>query len=137
MVPNPSPRILLVDNESALLLSYSLIFQRAGYTVSTAATTEAALTLLHQQSFDVLLCDLTMEHEMSGLEIIGAARQIAPQMPAVLMTGYSGDSIPQEVIDRGVNVIFKPIEIPRLLGTIDFLVRRSKKKTSEKRASGL
>ncbi len=136
MGPNPSPRILLVDDEPALLLSYRIIFQRSGYTVSTAGTTAAALTFLNQENFDILLCDLTMEHDKSGLEIIAAARQAAPKMPAVLMTGYSDDSIPQEVIDRGVNVLFKPVEIPRLLGTVDFLVRGGKKKNLDRKVSG-
>jgi DNA-binding NtrC family response regulator len=126
MTANPNPRILLVDDERALLLSYRIIFERAGYTVSTADTTVAALALLNQQSFDVLLCDLTMEHEYSGLEIINAAHKIDSNMPTVLMTGYSGESVPREVIDCGVNVVFKPIEIPRLLGTVDFLVRGHK-----------
>lgn len=123
MVTNPRAQILLVDDERALLLSYRIIFERAGYSVATADSTATALALLNQLSFDLLLCDLSMECEDSGLRIIGAAREIAPQMPAVLMTGFSDESVPQEVIDCGVNVVFKPVEIPRLLATVDFLVR--------------
>jgi ActR/RegA family two-component response regulator len=74
-----------------------------------------------------LLCDLTMERENSGLQIISTARKIDPELRMVLMTGYSDESIPQEVIDSGVNVVFKPVEIPRLLATIDFLVRGHKR----------
>jgi DNA-binding NtrC family response regulator len=134
MVSNPSPRILLVDDEPALLLSYRIIFERAGYSVATADTTQNALALLNEQSFDILLCDLTIEHEDSGLRIIDAAHKIAPKMPAVLMTGYSDESIPQQVIDSGVNVVFKPVEIRRLLGTVDFLVRGHKRPDLKTRA---
>jgi DNA-binding NtrC family response regulator len=123
MVPNPSPRILLVDDERALLLSYQLIFERAGYNVTTADDTPTALMLLSQERFDLMLCDLSMERENSGLQVLDAAYKLAPGMPAVLMTGYSDESIPHEVAERGVNVVFKPIEIPRLLSTVDFLVR--------------
>ncbi len=123
MVPNLSPRLLLVDDERALLLSYLLIFKRAGYNVTTADNTPTALSLLSQQRFDIMLCDLSMEREDSGLQVLDAAYKFNPEMPAVLMTGYSDESVPAEVIERGVNVVFKPVEIPRLLSTIDFLVR--------------
>ncbi len=123
MAPNSSPRLLLVDDERAILLSYHLIFQRAGYNVTLADNTPTALLLLKQEHFDVMLCDLSMEREDSGIQVLETAHKFAPEMPAVLMTGYSDDSIPEEVIERGVNVVFKPIEIPRLLSTIDFLVR--------------
>ncbi len=126
MTPGQNPRILIVDDEPALLLSYHIIFKRAGYSVSTADSSAAALALLHHQSFDILLCDLSMERENSGLDVLDAARDIDPDMRCVLMTGYSDESIPQEVIDRGVNVVFKPVEIPRLLSTVDFLVRGSR-----------
>ncbi len=134
MVVQPSPRILIVDDERALLLSYHLIFKRAGYTVSTADSTAAALKLLNEQTFDVLLCDLSMERENSGLQVLDAAHKLAPDIRSVLMTGYSDESIPQEIVDRGVNVVFKPVEIPRLLSTIDFLVRGSRNVARRKRA---
>jgi DNA-binding NtrC family response regulator len=127
MAPRETPRILLVDDERALLLSYRIIFERAGYSVVTAETTAAALALLNQQAFDVLLCDLTMERENSGLVIISAARKIDPDLRIVLMTGYSEESVPQQVIDSEVNLVFKPLEIPRLLETIDFLIRGHKR----------
>lgn len=123
MVPSPSPRILIVDDQRALLLSYRIIFQRAGYDVTTANTTADALSLLHQQQFDLLLCDLSIEQENSGLEIVDTAHGIAPDMAVVVMTGYSDETIPQAIIDRGTNVVFKPVEIPRLLETMDFLLR--------------
>lgn len=129
-----SPHVLIVDDERALLLSYHIIFKRAGYTVTTADSTPAALTLLNEQTFDVMLCDLSMEQENSGLQIIEAAHKLAPEMPTALMTGYSDESIPSEVISRGVNVIFKPVDIPRLLSTVDFLVRGRRQQGQKRRA---
>jgi len=134
MVLSPTPRILVVDDERALLLSYQIIFQRVGYHVTTADTTARALSLLNQESFDLLLCDLSMEHENSGLQIVDTARRLAPEMGVVLMTGYSDQTIPPEVIERCTNVVFKPVEIPRLLDTIDFLVRGRKRRGFQRRA---
>ena len=126
MMLSSSPRLLIVDDERALLLSYQLIFNRVGYIVTTANTTDSALALLNQQEFDLLLCDLSIERENSGLAIVDAAKRIAPEIGIILMTGFSDDTIPQEVIDRRTNIVFKPIEIPRLLETVDFMLRGRK-----------
>lgn len=122
-----------MDNERGLLLSYNIIFQRAGYEVRTAETTPAAIALLNKENFDLMLCDLSMEHENSGLQVLDSANRLAPGMPSVLMTGYSDESVPEEVLERGVSVIFKPIDIPRLLSTVDFLIR-GKRTSLRKRA---
>lgn len=134
MAVSGSPRILVVDDQRPLLMSYELIFKRQGYTVVTADKTSTAVELLATEKFDLLLCDLSIEHDRSGLEIIDAARRLAPDTSAVLMTGYTDETLPQEVIDRGVNVVFKPVDIPRLLSTVDFLVRGCRKDWTRRRA---
>jgi DNA-binding NtrC family response regulator len=134
MTAIPNPSILIVDDERALLLSYQIIFKRAGYVVTTADTTAGALDLLRHQDFDLLLCDLSMERENSGLTIVDEARKVNRDTGIILMTGYSRDTIPQQVVERRTNIVFKPIEIPRLLETVDFTLRGRKHHGFRRRA---
>ncbi len=120
------PALLIVDDEPALLLSYSLILQQHGYEVVTAQTSDEAYQLLAQRHFDALLCDLGLEKQYTGLEVLQHARQQHPQLACVLLTGYPDNHISEEARRAGIQTLYKPVEVSKLLETIEFMLRRSK-----------
>jgi DNA-binding NtrC family response regulator len=81
-------RILVVDDEAAIRLTMEILLRRHGYTVTTAASGEEALTLIEQQPFDVLLLDLKMPG-LSGLEVAERAQKLQPATPILILTGSS------------------------------------------------
>ena len=81
--------ILVVDDEPNVLITYRLILQQRGYEVSAAVSSEEARKTLLEQEIDLLLCDLSLEKQENGFDVIELARQKNPQMPAVLLTGYA------------------------------------------------
>ena len=82
------PHILVVDDEPNVLVTYRLILQQQGYEVSAAISSEEARNTL-QRGVDLLLCDLSLEKQQSGFDVIHFGRTLDPKLQAVLLTGYA------------------------------------------------
>ena len=83
------PHILVVDDEPNVLVTYRLILQQQGYEVSAAISSEEAREALTKNPIDLLLCDLSLEKQENGFDVIDFARKKTPDMPTVLLTGYA------------------------------------------------
>lgn len=79
-------RILLVDDDAALLRGYKNALTLRGFSVETASDGSEALTRLGTTSFDVIVSDVSMP-TMDGLEFLRAIRERDLDVPVVLMTG--------------------------------------------------
>jgi DNA-binding NtrC family response regulator len=108
-------RILVVDDESSVLITYRLILERQGYQVAACQTSHEAIEALRGQEFDLVLCDYSLEEQHTGFEVIKAARQRQANVPAVLLTGYATRETADEAAIHSINVLFKPIEIEEFL----------------------
>src|SRR5688500_12872833 len=69
------PRILLVDDESTIRLALARFLRERGYDVHECGSGPAALAVLEQERFGVMLCDVRMP-EMSGLDVVPRALAI-------------------------------------------------------------
>ncbi len=113
-------RVLVVDDEPAVLEMTSITLQMLGYSVTPFSDSCAALDALRQSphSWDVLVTDQTMPG-VDGIEMLKAARILRADLPVVIMTGHS-DHVAQNV-DGGVGadaVLKKPflrLELARML----------------------
>jgi len=124
-------RVLVVDDEAAVLLTYQLILERQGYEVLACGTSVQAIAAVQNQRFDVVLCDYSLEEQHTGFEVISAARGIDPEVPAALLTGYATKETADEAASRGIGVMFKPIEIEEFLSTTSNMVRRDNESKQE------
>jgi two-component system, cell cycle sensor histidine kinase and response regulator CckA len=87
-----------------------------GYRVTAETDPIAALAALRAapETFDLLLTDLTMP-AMSGLELLREARQVRPDLPVVLATGYGGGLNQDQARALGVReLLFKPATVVSL-----------------------
>ncbi len=116
-------RILVVDDQHAVLLTYTLVLQQQGHEVSSATTCEGAVEHLQQASYDLLMCDFRLNGGRSGFEVIDVARQRNPGIASVLLTGYSSPEITQQAQQRGVTVLHKPMQVHELLAALYHLTR--------------
>src|SRR5260370_19228834 len=81
-------RILLADDEMAILLTLKTILEINGFDVETAASAREAIAKLHAGTFHMVITDMRMEAEESGYDVIRAARK-AEYMPAIaILTAY-------------------------------------------------
>ena len=81
-------RILLVDDEVAVLLTMKAVLEINGFDVDTAASAREGKSRLKARQYDMVITDMRMESDEAGREVILAART-APYHPAVaLLTAF-------------------------------------------------
>ena len=83
------PRVLLVEDESAVRELLSSALERNGFDVVTAGSAEEALTLA-SPSFQILLSDISLPG-MSGVQLARQLRRTLPALRVLLMSGYARD----------------------------------------------
>ncbi|MEF3274179.1 MAG: PAS domain-containing protein [Chloroflexus sp.] len=81
-------RILVIDDDPDLLHSTVAMLKSLGYAVAAAQDGRTALALLQTDTFDLLITDVVMP-EMDGQALAAAARQIAPAIRVLYMSGYA------------------------------------------------
>jgi CheY-like chemotaxis protein len=83
-------RILLVDDEPAIIDTARQWLIRLGYSVTAVTNSVEALTLFraNPQAFDLLVTDQTMPH-LAGSELAKQVLALRPELPVLLCTGYS------------------------------------------------
>ena len=124
-------RVLVVDDEAAVLLTYRLILERQGYDVMACGTSVQAIAAIEKQKFDVVLCDYSLEEQHTGFEVISEARKRDSAVPAALLTGYATKETADEAASRGIGVMFKPIEIEEFLATTSNMLRKNNEPKQE------
>jgi len=124
-------RVLVVDDEASVLLTYRLILEQQGYDVVACGTSREAIAAIEKQPFDVVLCDYSLEEQHTGFEVISAARNRDAETPAALLTGYATKDTADEASSQGIGIMFKPIEIDEFLATTSSMVRK-KNESNEK-----
>jgi CheY-like chemotaxis protein len=122
-MPNRTPKILVVDDEASVLVTYRMILEQQGYSPTAVLSSAEALRAVTDVDFDLLMCDLSLEESHTGFEIFEAARQRNPNVPCVLLTGYASHEAVEQAERQGIAVLFKPIDIEEFLSTIATLVR--------------
>ncbi|MEP7285960.1 MAG: response regulator transcription factor [Chloroflexota bacterium] len=107
--PDPeSAHILVVDDEGAIRYSISKTLQRIGYQVSAAASSEEALEMMVEQTFDVVLTDIRMPG-LTGVELLAKIKEKAPDSIVILMTGYASLGTAVESLRMGAHdYLIKP-----------------------------
>jgi len=81
----PDARILIVDDEEPIRRSLVRLLERAGYRCAAAADAADARRLLTSESFDLMLCDVTMPGE-SGFSLLASAHKAHPDLAAIMVT---------------------------------------------------
>ncbi len=117
-------RILIVDDEPSVLVTYQMILEQHGYQVVGVSTTPAALEALQRNQFKVIVCDLQLETQRAGFDIIDFAHRQNPDLPAILLTGYATAEAAEEAAQKGVTLVFKPVDIQEFLPLLDSLAQR-------------
>jgi two-component system response regulator HydG len=112
-VPAPSPdavTVLVVDDEPSNIESLEKIFLRDGMRVLSAPDARQALEVVRTHRVNVLLTDLMMPGT-TGLELLRAVRQVAPDVEVVLMTAYGSVEAAVSAMREGAyDFVEKPLK---------------------------
>ncbi len=110
------PRILVVDDEASIrdLLVKALALEER-YDVDTASDGRSALERLRLYPYDLLIADLRMPG-IDGLSVIREAKRLKPDLPVIIITGYSTETAAIEAVNLGVSgYLTKPFRVPQVL----------------------
>jgi DNA-binding NtrC family response regulator len=114
-------RILLVDDELAILLTLKAILEMNGFAVETATSAREAKQKLCLGTFEMVISDMRMENEGSGFEVIRAARAQAYNPATAILTAYpnlGGDW----KTEGAESLLVKPMNTNDLLRQIEALL---------------
>ena len=109
------PRILVIDDDTAVRDSTERMLRAAGYTVQSAPTVKKGSTLARGGAFDVILSDMRMPG-MSGLDVLRKLRERRVDSGFIIMTGFGTVDTAVEAMKLGaVDFVQKPFFRDELL----------------------
>ncbi len=107
-------RILVVDDEPSMREMLRIVLRREGYDVVLAENGKAAIERLQSQPFDLLLSDIRMP-DLSGVEVLRAAKEINRDLVAFMMTAFASTDTAVEAMRLGAADYFiKPFSTDEL-----------------------
>lgn len=116
--------ILIVDDEEGLRLTMAANLELEGFTVTEAGNGAEALELAKAEKFDLVLSDMRMPL-MDGLELLRQLKQVQPETPVVLMTGFEREEKIKNALCEGVfTVLTKPCSVTQVVETLLRAMRR-------------
>ncbi len=118
-------RILVVDDDSAVLNFMDKILTRAGFKVSCLSNLGQARQALTEDSFDLVLTDLYLGDTSLGYEVAEMASAMRPPLPVILVTGRpSFDSAHEALRSRISEIVVKPIDGNELVQACNKIIQQ-------------
>jgi PAS domain S-box-containing protein len=122
-------RLLIVEDDAGIALLERRALERRGYAVATAATPAEAFERLREpQRFDLAVLDFRLAGPESGLDLYRRLRAEWPELPAVLVTGFSDEGKVIEALRAGFRDVlpktgdyleYLPLAVERVLKLVD------------------
>lgn len=118
-------RVLLVEDDGAIVRTLSELLADEGFSVVTEATQDGACGRLAAESFDIALLDVTLA-QGNGFAVCAAAREVAPDMPVIFLTASDDEYSTVAGLDMGaVDYIAKPFRARELVSRMRGALRRA------------
>ncbi len=130
-------RILLVDDEMAILLTLRAILEMNGFEVETAASAREAIGKLRNgASYHMVITDMKMETEHAGYDVIRATKELADNPAVAILTAFPalGSAWQSQGADT---MLVKPMNTEDLLRQIEVLLiqHEDQKQLAQKNAA--
>jgi formate/nitrite transporter len=126
--------MLIIDDDSAVLLSCERIFAEEGFDVEVTSDPKEGLMLATQKKYSVILCDWQMPG-LDGLDVVTELEVRAPDATVVMISGYPSVGRATEAMKRGaMDYLAKPFTPEEITSTVRKAVQN--KVHQEKKAIG-
>jgi PAS domain S-box-containing protein len=119
-IPRGNDRILLVDDEKAMVDAIKLMLERLGYQVAARTSSIEALEAFRANSdkYDLVITDYTMPN-MTGIELTKKLLRLRPDIPIILCTGFSEQINEEKAKEKGIRAfLMKPIVMHEMANSI-------------------
>jgi len=114
MSETTKPRILLAEDDEAMRTYLERALVNAGYEVVAVDRGTAALPLLEQEKFDLLLSDIVMP-EMDGIALAQHCSEVSPSTKVMFITGFAAVSLRASREQPNAKVLSKPFHLRDLV----------------------
>lgn len=111
-------QILVVDDDPSVRKVISMLLRYDGHEVESVDCGDAALALLTQRSFHIVVTDYTMP-EMTGDQLIVCIRKLHPDLPIIMITAFPDHQVLTQSIGRADVLLLKPFTREALRAAID------------------
>jgi DNA-binding response OmpR family regulator len=108
-------RILIVDDEEAILFAFSKVLGGPNFELHTAQTLDDALPLLHKNSYQAVIADLKLSGTSNneGFQVIESARESQKGCKIIVMTAYGDEKTKEKVSSLGADCYLEKPVFPR------------------------
>jgi DNA-binding NtrC family response regulator len=116
-------RVLVVDDEAGARFGIRDFLEARSYVVEECSTLDRGLAVLREQRVDAAVLDHRLP-DGNAVEALPKLRQIDPQVPVIVLTGFGSIDLAVQAIKSGADqFLTKPFDLPTLLGTIQNAIR--------------
>jgi two-component system response regulator HydG len=125
--------ILVVDDDTAHRTMLRTLVGGWGYAIAEADDGGAAIDMVRQQAYDLVLMDVRML-KVSGLEALAAIKKLNPAIPVVIMTAYSSVETAVDALKQGArDYLTKPLDFDKLKITIEHSMEHTRLREENRR----
>lgn len=117
--------ILLVEDEPSLRDFFCTVLEREGFETTAVSRRSDAFRVLDRGKVDLLLCDVFLGADDTGMQVIREARRQHPEVACLLMTGLPNELTVQTAEEMGVHMLWKPVAADHLLSTLRSILPQS------------
>ena len=112
------PTVLVVDDDAQLQTVFKQFLKKAGFGRIVVGTGAEAISCVERQRFDLVFLDLQLP-DISGDEVYRRIKEMQPDLPVVIITGYPDSEMMSRILRNGaVMIIQKPIDFSQLNSTV-------------------
>jgi DNA-binding response OmpR family regulator len=102
-------RLLIIEDEDTFSASMQRVLTREGYQVDVAGSSETAIQLLGDGTYDLIISDIVLPG-LSGIDLLKRFRQSRPEQKVIIMTAHVAREVQIEAADAGAcDFLLKPL----------------------------
>lgn len=103
--------VLCIDNDAKILQGMQALLTNWQCQVTAAASLDDAVAKLNGQQPDIMLADYQLDDDKNGLDAMDAIRGTSNKdLPGILITGYLGEEVKEDALQRGYQILYKPVK---------------------------
>ena len=116
-------KILVIDDEEPILKHFRDLLRMLNYEPITATNSDDGLQLAEESDASLIITDLSMPGKLSEIDHVRKLREVAPDTPIIVISGYPTPDIMQHCEELGVtDFLTKPFELSFVAGILDKLL---------------
>lgn len=124
-------KLLIVEDEIIIAEGIKGYLEQNGYSAKIATTGKEAIEFLKSQNFDAMVCDINLQEETNGIDLVKSHHHQERHGPVVFLTAYSN----AEIMESAENLfpyayIIKPFYNKQVLTTLNLAIANSQRDTS-------